>query len=142
MLKEKKQRLAILSVIAIALAILLLVVEIDSTTQMMGLVIVAIAYLAIGYLILRKPKKPVIKEIGRAGRDIITALGSRENIESVDHCVTRVKVSVKSSAIVNDDRLRELGVQGVIKPSNTSVHLITKDLTEAIANELKRILND
>ena len=63
MLKEKKQRLAILSVIAIALAILLLVVEIDSTTQMMGLVIVAIAYLAIGYLILRKPKKPVIKEV-------------------------------------------------------------------------------
>ncbi len=74
-------------------------------------------------------------------KDILIALGDAQNITQIEHCVTRVRLSVVQSSLVDDEKLRQLGILGVIKPSNTSVHLITKDMTEGLANELEKMIN-
>ncbi len=46
---------------------------------------------------------------------VVKALGGKENIESIESCITRLWVEVKNNAKVNEDKLKELGASGVMK---------------------------
>ncbi|MFC0181005.1 PTS glucose transporter subunit IIBC [Thorsellia kenyensis] len=46
--------------------------------------------------------------------DLVAAFGGKSNITNLDACITRLRVSVKDSAIVNQDQLKALGAKGVI----------------------------
>ncbi len=50
-------------------------------------------------------------------RQIVEALGGRDNLEEVDACITRLRVSVKDAAIVDKDKLRKLGAADVFEVS-------------------------
>ena len=45
-------------------------------------------------------------------------LGGRENIEVVDNCYTRLRVTVKDVDIIDEPRLKATGAKGVIKQGN------------------------
>ncbi|WP_296249567.1 PTS transporter subunit EIIC [uncultured Enterobacter sp.] len=45
-------------------------------------------------------------------------LGGRENIEVVDNCYTRLRVTVKDVAIIDEPRLKATGAKGIIKQGN------------------------
>lgn len=47
--------------------------------------------------------------------EIIDALGGADNIEEVDACITRLRVSVKDSAQVNKDKLVKIGATAVLE---------------------------
>lgn len=49
---------------------------------------------------------------------IIEALGGDENIEDVDACITRLRVSVKDSSKVNEQALKQVGATAVLKVQN------------------------
>lgn len=51
-------------------------------------------------------------------RNILSALGGQENIQSLDACITRLRVSVKSSGQVDKNRLKQLGASGVLEVGN------------------------
>ena len=48
---------------------------------------------------------------------IIDALGGKENIEDVDACITRLRVSVKDVSKVNKDVLKKIGATDVLEVS-------------------------
>ncbi|MDO5735453.1 MAG: PTS transporter subunit EIIC [Propionibacteriaceae bacterium] len=50
-------------------------------------------------------------------RQIVDALGGRDNLEEVDACITRLRVSVKDASIVDKDKLRKLGAADVFEVS-------------------------
>ncbi|VTP74377.1 EIICBA-Glc [Leclercia adecarboxylata] len=52
------------------------------------------------------------------GEAIIVGLGGRENIEVVDNCYTRLRVTVKDVAIIDEPRLKATGAKGIIKQGN------------------------
>ena len=52
------------------------------------------------------------------GEAIINGLGGRENIEVVDNCYTRLRVTVKDVAIIDEPRLKATGAKGIIKQGN------------------------
>jgi len=45
---------------------------------------------------------------------LITAFGGQENIEQLDACLTRLRVSVKDTTIVDQVQLKALGAKGVV----------------------------
>ena len=51
----------------------------------------------------------------QTAQEIIVALGNKENIEEVDACITRLRVSVKDVKKVNKDELKKLGARGVLE---------------------------
>ncbi|PYI37469.1 PTS glucose transporter subunit IIB [Arthrobacter psychrolactophilus] len=55
--------------------------------------------------------------IQREAAQVLAALGGAENLEEVDACITRLRVSVKDPAQVDKDRLRQLGAAGVFEVS-------------------------
>ncbi|MFB9164519.1 MULTISPECIES: PTS transporter subunit EIIC [Arthrobacter] len=55
--------------------------------------------------------------IQQEAAQILIALGGAENLEEVDACITRLRVSVKDPAQVDKEKLRKLGATGVFEVS-------------------------
>ena len=47
---------------------------------------------------------------------ILEGLGGKANITSVDNCITRLRLEVKDNTVVNEKKIKEAGVAGVIRP--------------------------
>ncbi|WP_409306719.1 glucose PTS transporter subunit EIIB [Pectobacterium sp. B1J-3] len=47
-------------------------------------------------------------------QQLVSAFGGKENIISLDACITRLRVEVDNLRLVNSDHLQKLGARGVI----------------------------
>ncbi|MBM7703517.1 N-acetylglucosamine-specific PTS transporter subunit IIBC [Metabacillus iocasae] len=68
----------------------------------------------------------------------VEALGGRDNLVEIDNCVTRLRLKVKDTSIVNEVRLKQLGAKGVMKLSETDLQVIVGTDVEFLSNELKK----
>src|SRR5699024_755185 len=70
---------------------------------------------------------------------VIDALGGRENLVSVDACITRLRVTVKDTDKVADQKLweDELKAKGMFK-KGSGVQVIYGALAEVLKNEINR----
>ena len=66
---------------------------------------------------------------------IVRGLGGRENIKNVDCCATRLRVTVKDSALVTDALLKKSGAAGVIRRGN-GVQVVYGPQVSVIKSEL------
>lgn len=83
------------------------------------------------------------KNKGEAGQgqelidDIVTALGGVDNIENIDACITRLRVTVKDSSKVSDDaRWKELQAKGVLRSGN-GVQVVYGTQAEIYKNKIR-----
>ncbi|MDQ0207059.1 glucose-specific PTS transporter subunit IIBC [Alkalicoccobacillus murimartini] len=53
--------------------------------------------------------------VGDLPYEVLKALGTKENINNIDACITRLRVSVKDVDQVKKDRLKKLGASGVMQ---------------------------
>ncbi|WP_110113044.1 N-acetylglucosamine-specific PTS transporter subunit IIBC [Bacillus sp. CGMCC 1.16541] len=68
----------------------------------------------------------------------VEALGGQDNLVEIDNCVTRLRLKVKNTSVVNEARLKQLGAKGVIKLSDTDLQVIVGTDVEFLSNELKK----
>lgn len=87
-------------------------------------------------IILKEPKRKSKAE------SIIEAVGGKENIEEIDACVTRLRLTVSNSRIVNRNKLKDLGAAGIFEASNcfqiilgTEAELIKENMRKVILNK-------
>jgi PTS system maltose and glucose-specific IIC component len=71
---------------------------------------------------------------------IIKGLGGKENLEEVDCCATRLRVTVKQGSKVNEAALKATGARGVILRGN-GVQVIYGPHVTIIKNEVEEILS-
>ena len=76
---------------------------------------------------------------GELPRGILTALGGKDNIASLDACITRLRVQVKDKGDVDKDRLKELGASGVLEVGN-NVQAIFGTRSETIKHQIHEII--
>ena len=65
---------------------------------------------------------------------ILEGCGGKENITSIDNCITRLRLEVKDITAVNDKVIKSAGVAGVIKPGKTSVQVIIGTKVQFVAD--------
>lgn len=75
-------------------------------------------------------------------RRYIGALGGSDNVTGIDACITRLRLNVKDSALVNESLAKNLGAQGVIKLNKESVQVIVGTRAEIIAGAMRTVLAD
>lgn len=68
-------------------------------------------------------------------------LGGAANIVSLDACITRLRMTVKSSEAISEKDLRAIGAKGLIK-SGSNLQVIVGTKAELIADEMKKLLKD
>lgn len=71
---------------------------------------------------------------------VLEGLGGKENITSVDNCITRIRCEVADISKVNDSILKAAGAKGVLHPSNTAVQVIVGTQVQFVVDELKKLL--
>lgn len=55
---------------------------------------------------------------------VIESLGGKDNIVSVENCVTRLRIDLKNMKIVNKDLLMTSGTSGVFFPAKNHIHIV------------------
>ena len=72
-------------------------------------------------------------------KQILEGCGGKDNITSIDNCVTRLRLEVKDMTAVNDKAIKAAGVAGVIKPGKTSVQVIVGTQVQAVADAFSKL---
>ena len=67
---------------------------------------------------------------------ILRGLGGRENIENIDACATRLRVTVKNSGLVTDALLKKSGAAGVIRRGD-GIQVVYGPQVSVIKSELE-----
>ncbi len=70
---------------------------------------------------------------------ILKALGGKENVTSIDACVTRLRLEVKNSIIVDETVIAKLGAAKVLKIGNNGIQAIFGSKAKVLAEELKKL---
>ncbi|CNH41311.1 N-acetylglucosamine-specific PTS transporter subunit IIBC [Yersinia pekkanenii] len=79
-------------------------------------------------------------EINGLARRYIGAIGGSDNLTGIDACITRLRLNVKDSALVNDNVAKRLGASGVIRLNKQSVQVIVGTRAELIASAMRTVL--
>lgn len=70
----------------------------------------------------------------------IKELGGKANIEDIDSCITRLRMTLKNTNHINEQALKSLGASGVLKPNSTNVQVIVGTKAGLIADEMKKLV--
>lgn len=70
---------------------------------------------------------------------ILAGVGGKENVTSIDHCVTRLRLEVKDRLLVDEKAIKAAGAAGVIRPGKTSVQVIIGTKVQFVYDEFKKI---
>lgn len=70
---------------------------------------------------------------------ILEGIGGKENVASIDNCVTRLRLEVKDPLAVNEKVIKSAGVAGVIRPGKNSVQVIVGTKVQFVADEFKKL---
>lgn len=72
---------------------------------------------------------------------ILEGLGGKENITSIDNCITRLRLEIKDYTKVDEKKIKSAGISGIVRPSKTSVQVIVGMKVQFVADEFKKLCN-
>lgn len=78
-------------------------------------------------------------ETGELAKQYLKALGGHGNLENIDACITRLRLTLKDSSLANEKTLKALGAMGVVKLGSNNLQVILGPLAEIVAGEMKKI---
>ena len=70
---------------------------------------------------------------------ILEGLGGKENVTSIDHCITRLRLEVKDRLLVDEKKIKSSGASGVIRPGKTAVQVFIGPKVQFVYEEFKKI---
>ena len=73
-------------------------------------------------------------------KTVLEGLGGKENITSLDNCITRLRLEIKDYTKVDEKKIKSAGIAGIIRPSKTSVQVIVGTKVQFVADEMKKLL--
>lgn len=78
-------------------------------------------------------------EFADMAKEILEGLGGKENVTSVDCCITRLRVEVVDMAKVDEAKIKASGAKGIIKPGKTSIQIVIGMKVQFVADEMKKL---
>ncbi|MGL5694386.1 MAG: glucose-specific PTS transporter subunit IIBC [Peptostreptococcaceae bacterium] len=119
---------------------------------LVGLVLAVIYYFGFRFMIrkfdLKTPgrededESEIISELGQGelANEILLALGEKENLKSLDACITRLRVQVEDINKVDKDKLKDLGAAGVMVVGN-NIQAIFGTKSDTLKSEINEIIS-
>ncbi|RSD31635.1 N-acetylglucosamine-specific PTS transporter subunit IIBC [Vibrio pectenicida] len=75
-------------------------------------------------------------------KQYLKALGGHQNLTAIDACITRLRLTIIDTSVINESTLKNLGAMGVVKLGSNNVQVILGPLAEIVAGEMKKIPKD
>ena len=70
---------------------------------------------------------------------ILEGVGGKENVATIDNCITRLRLTVKDDSLVDDKKIKSAGVSGVMHPGKNSVQVVIGMQVQFVADEFKKL---
>ena len=78
-------------------------------------------------------------DYAQVAKIVLEGCGGKENIASIDNCITRLRLEVKDITLVNDKVIKSAGVAGVMKPGKNSVQVIIGTKVQFVADAFSQL---
>ncbi len=82
-----------------------------------------------------------IRKDGNRAEGILKGLGGKENIISLDNCITRLRLEVRDVNAIDRELLLASGAKGVMKPGGNSVQVVIGLQVQQVAEELRALMD-
>lgn len=84
---------------------------------------------------------PAVKgSLAEQAAGILEELGGKENIDSIDACITRIRVTLIDGSIINESRLRKLGATGIMKMGSNNFQIVVGTLADPLVTNIKQLM--
>lgn len=71
---------------------------------------------------------------------ILEGLGGKDNVTTLDNCITRLRLEVKDYTKVDEKKIKSAGIAGIMRPSKNAVQVIVGTKVQFVADEMKKML--
>lgn len=75
-------------------------------------------------------------------KKLLQSFGGAENIEDAYNCVTRLRVIVKDSKAVDEEKIKQTGISGIVKPTDTNYQIIIGPEVTSVMNAFNKYLDE
>jgi PTS system N-acetylglucosamine-specific IIC component len=79
-------------------------------------------------------------DVTAVAAQIVTGLGGAGNINTVDYCATRLRVTINDYTKVKEAVIKKAGVAGVVRPSQKAVQVVIGPQVQFVYDEMERQL--
>ncbi|PKM93315.1 MAG: PTS sugar transporter [Firmicutes bacterium HGW-Firmicutes-1] len=80
------------------------------------------------------------KGVSYIAKEYLRVLGGKDNIQEINACITRLRLTLKNNDLVKEEDCKALGASGIIKPNKYNIQVIVGTKAELIADEIKNLL--
>lgn len=125
----------------------------------LGLVMAVLYYVIFRFLIVKldlktpgREDEEIIEDEGQTlnkntnftamAQTILEGLGGEDNVDSLDYCITRLRLEIKDDSLVNERLIKSTGVSGIIRPSKGTIQVVVGPQVQFVADEMKPMIND
>lgn len=112
-----------------------------------GVTYFSVFYAAIGWLNLKTPGRENENVLGKENFNasekasrILTALGGSKNLNHIDACITRLRISVNNSTLVKKEELKLLGAAGILDAGSGNYQIIFGTDSDRLKEEIISII--
>ena len=70
---------------------------------------------------------------------ILEGVGGKDNVTSIDNCVTRLRLEIKDYTLVDEKIIKSAGVAGVVRPGKNAVQVVVGTKVQFVADEFKKL---
>ncbi|PEL12323.1 maltose/glucose-specific PTS transporter subunit IIBC [Bacillus sp. AFS017336] len=84
-------------------------------------------------------KEQVMKGTNAQALKILTALGGKENIQSLDNCITRLRLVVDNMQMINEKVLKDCGALGVVKLDEHNLQVVIGPQVGILKSQLEKL---
>lgn len=70
----------------------------------------------------------------------LEALGGKENIDTLNNCVTRLRLKIRDASKLDEKALKAMGAKGIVKLNQHEIQVIVGTDVEFLANEMRKDL--
>jgi PTS system N-acetylglucosamine-specific IIC component len=74
---------------------------------------------------------------GDRGHRFVAALGGKANLQSIDACMTRLRLVLADTSAVDEAALKSLGARGIVRPGGNSLQVVVGPIADQLAQELR-----
>ncbi|KGM26222.1 PTS sugar transporter [Photorhabdus luminescens] len=71
---------------------------------------------------------------------MLAALGGKDNIVSLDNCITRLRLSVKNISLVDNEQLKNLRILGIIYLNQHNLQIVIGPQVQSVKDELNALI--
>ncbi|GBD82629.1 hypothetical protein TEHD86_1351 [Tetragenococcus halophilus subsp. halophilus] len=75
-------------------------------------------------------------------KKLLEALGGKDNIDDIYNCVTRIRVTVNQPDLVNEERIKQTGISGIVKPSESHFQIVIGPEVTSVMREMNKLLDE